>query len=128
VTRRGSVALLAGVLLVLAAIFAARAYRSWQVLHRPEAATATDTTQIEPWMTVRYVARVYGVSRADLAARLGVPPDGTSTLLGLARERRVPVEQVLVEARADVRELQVDQSTSTAVPGQATSETGPPRQ
>jgi len=119
VTRRGWVALLAGALLVLAVFFGARAYRSWQALHRPATAAITDTTQIQPWMTVRYVARVYRVPRAELAAQLGVAPDGGATLLALAHERSVPVGQLVAEVRQDVRDLQARQPPA---------DTGPPTQ
>jgi hypothetical protein len=116
VTRRGVGAALAGLLLILAAIFGVRAYRSWQALHRPAVARATDLSLIQPWMSVRYVARLYGVPRADLAARLDVPPDATITLLQVARQRHVPPPQVVAEARQAVTDLQASTPAARAGP------------
>lgn len=54
-------------------------------------------THVEPWMTVGYVARSWGLKPQELNAALGLPPpDGHPRPIGvLADETGVPVEDLV---------------------------------
>ena len=53
-----------------------------------------------PWMTPGYIAHSWGIEPRDLSAQLGVPQGQRPTLADIARERGVPVAQVLDEVNA----------------------------
>lgn len=110
---RGVVVLLGLVLVAVAAVCAMQAYQAWQMLHRPPAVRAEDTSRIRAWMSVRLIATAHQVSAVDLAARLGAPADGNTTLLDLARRQGVPVAEMENRARQAVADLQ----TSSPGPG-----------
>jgi hypothetical protein len=57
---------------------------------------------IEPWMTPRYIAHAWDLPAEEVMEALGVAarPDARPTLKEIARDRGVPVELVLEEARA----------------------------
>ena len=102
-------------LLALAGVFGVQAYRSWEALQAARAAGLRDASTIRPWMSVRYVARTYGVSEAALESRLGVTTGPRTTLLELARQRGVSPRQVETEARQAVVVLR---SSGETVPTQ----------
>lgn len=57
----------------------------------------------EPWMTPRYIARSWDRDAAEIAAAVGLGPETRGerpTLSEIARQRGVPVEVVLQEARS----------------------------
>jgi hypothetical protein len=56
----------------------------------------------EPWMTPRYIAHAWEIPPEVVMDALGAPdrPDARPTLKEIARQRGVPVEVVLEEARA----------------------------
>lgn len=64
---------------------------------------------IEPWMTVGYVARSWGLNPRDLDAAAGLPPPQVRghplPLSEIAEDRGVPVEQVIAEVEAAVARL-----------------------
>lgn len=66
--------------------FGLRSYRSWLLLRAAYAVDAPDLGNIRAWMTLGYVARLYGAPEAALIERLGLPPDiaPTATLKSLA--------------------------------------------
>jgi hypothetical protein len=105
-SRRGSIALLALVLVALMVFFGVRAYTAWQILQAPPAVGAADTGSIRPRMSVRFIARSHLVPLADLAARLGAPADGNITLLDLASRQGLAVLQVEDRARQAIADLQ----------------------
>ncbi|MFP4303810.1 MAG: hypothetical protein ACLFP0_06060 [Rhodosalinus sp.] len=57
---------------------------------------------VAPWMTPRYIAHAWDIPPEDVMQALGVTarPDRRPTLKEIARQRGVPVEIVLEEARA----------------------------
>lgn len=63
---------------------------------------------IEPWMTVGYVARSYGVDKVQLAMALGLTPQpGARHSLGdLARRAEIPFEDYALTVRATAEALQ----------------------
>lgn len=59
----------------------------------------------QPWMTVGYIGKSWGLDPAEIDARAGLPSPGPGkggplTLAEVARQRGVPVEQVLTEVEA----------------------------
>ncbi|MDX5351207.1 MAG: hypothetical protein LPJ95_10970 [Paracoccaceae bacterium] len=64
---------------------------------------------VEPWMTVGYVARSWGLDPFNLGAAAGLPPPETrgrpQPLAEIARARGVPVAQVIAEVEAAVAAL-----------------------
>ncbi|WP_295076174.1 hypothetical protein [Tabrizicola sp.] len=65
---------------------------------------------VEPWMTVGYVARSWGVEPRQLDAEAGLPlPEvkgHPQPLAEIARDRRVPVETVIAEVEAALDRMQ----------------------
>lgn len=57
---------------------------------------------VEPWMTPRYIAHAWDIPPDDVMEALGVTAgtEARPTLKEIARQRGVPVEVVLEEARA----------------------------
>jgi hypothetical protein len=74
-SRWAVVAVVVGALLI--GIFGWRAWHQWAF----EARVASGEVQVDTlrgWMTLPYIARVYGVPEAELRASLGAPPSGDS--------------------------------------------------
>jgi len=67
--------------------------------HRQEA--------VQPWMTVGYVGRSWGVDPRQIDAVAGLPaPDGHPlTLEDIARQRGVPVAEVVAQVEAAIAAL-----------------------
>lgn len=67
---------------------------------------------VEPWMTVGYVARSWGLDPRALDAAAGLPPPGErgrpKPLAEIARDRGVPVAEVIAEVRAAIATLRAD--------------------
>ena len=65
---------------------------------------------VEPWMTVGYVARSWGVEPRQLGAEAGLPlPEvkgHPQPLAEIARDRGVPVETVIAEVEAALDRMQ----------------------
>ncbi len=65
---------------------------------------------VEPWMTVGYVARSWGVEPRQLDAEAGLPlPEvkgHPQPLAEIARDRGVPVETVIAEVEAALDRMQ----------------------
>lgn len=114
-TSRPVLALALVALVALAGVFAVNAYQSWQALQATRAGTLRDVGTIRPWMSVRYIARTYGVPEAALESRLGVPTRPRTTLLELARERHVSPREVVADTRQAVIELRAG-GQATPVP------------
>jgi hypothetical protein len=68
----------------------------------------TDVAAIEDWMTVRYVARSYGVPEQVLIDTLKITPEQArrQSLAAIAREQRRPPEQELAQVRSVVAQYQ----------------------
>lgn len=117
---RRPLALGAGALIVLlllwAGVLAARAYEDWQSLQRPPAIRLQDTSRIQPWMTVRFIAISHRVPIGSLAAQLDAPPAGDVTLIQLARARGVPVAQEVDAARRSVADIRAETTVPTPPP------------
>jgi hypothetical protein len=68
---------------------------------------------VEPWMTVGYVARSWGLEPRALDAAAGTPvPDvkgHPQTLEEIARDRGVPVADVIVEVEAAVARMKASE-------------------
>ena len=64
---------------------------------------------VEPWMTVGYVARSWGLEPRALDAEAGTPMPQVKghpqTLEEIARDRGVPVDEVIAEVEAAVDRL-----------------------
>ena len=64
---------------------------------------------VEPWMTVGYVARSWGLEPRALDAEAGTPVPQVKghpqTLEEIARDRGVPVAEVIAEVEAAVAQL-----------------------
>lgn len=64
---------------------------------------------VQPWMTVGYVARSWGLDPRELDAVAGLPVPEVKghpqTLSDIARERGVPVAEVIAAVEAAVAEL-----------------------
>lgn len=123
---RRQVALVSGVLalvitLISAGVLAVHAYQDWQNLGRPTAESLGDTSRIQPWMTVRFVAMSHHVPITALAMQLGAPPGGNISLATLARVRNVPVSEELAIARDSVAQLRA----SSGTPGPQSGARGP---
>lgn len=74
-SRWAVVAVVVGALLI--GVFGWRAWHQWAF----EARVASGEVQVDTlrgWMTLPYIARVYGVPEAELRAALGAPPSGDS--------------------------------------------------
>ena len=69
----GIVAIVAGVLLLL--VFGVRSWRQYQFTQRV-AAGQIQVESLRGWMTIPYIARVYGVPESQLRGSLGLPPTG----------------------------------------------------
>jgi hypothetical protein len=93
------------VLLVGAGVLGLRAYQDWQNLQQPLPTRLGDTSRIQPWMTVRFIANSHRAQVSALATQLGAPVGGNVTLTQLARMRGVPVPQVVEDARQAVATL-----------------------
>jgi hypothetical protein len=104
-------------LLIWAGVLAARAYQDWQSLRRAPAVRLQDTSRIQPWMTVRFIAMSHGVAVGSLAAQLGAPPGGNVTLFELARTRGISVPQEADATRRAVEDLRVAMATPGSPPG-----------
>lgn len=67
--------------------------------HRQEA--------VQPWMTVGYVGRSWGLDPREIDAAAGLPaPDGHPlTLEDIARQRGVPVAEVVAQVEAAIAAL-----------------------
>lgn len=67
---------------------------------------------VEPWMTVGYVARSWGLDPRALDAAAGLPPPEErgrpKPLAEIARDRGVPVAEVIAEVRAAIATLRAD--------------------
>ncbi len=98
-------------LLALAGVFGVQAYQSWQALQTARGTGLRDASTIRAWMSVRYVARTYGVSETALESQLGVSTGPRTTLLDLARRRGVPARQVVAETRQAVVALRASGPT-----------------
>jgi len=107
--RRGTV-MLCGVALLSSAAFATRSYRTLLLLRAAYRVEAPDLSQVRPWMTLGYVARLYGASEAALLDRLGMPaetPSGT-TLKTLAQQQGLTPFQYLQRVQQAVAAVQPD--------------------
>jgi len=64
---------------------------------------------VEPWMTVGYVARSWGLDPRELDAAAGLPVPEVKgrpqTLKEIAEDRGVPVEAVIAEVEAALDEM-----------------------
>lgn len=64
---------------------------------------------VEPWMTVGYIARSWGLDPRALDAAAGLPPPEARghplPLSEIARDRSVPVAQVIAEVEAAIAAL-----------------------
>ena len=63
---------------------------------------------VEPWMTVGYIGRSWDLSPREIDRVAGLPPPQHGhpfTLSEIARQRGVPVEQVIGEVQAALAEL-----------------------
>jgi hypothetical protein len=69
----GIVAIVAGVLLLI--VFGVRSWRQYQFTQRV-AAGQIQVESLRGWMTLPYIARVYGVPESQLRASLGLPATG----------------------------------------------------
>jgi hypothetical protein len=54
----------------------------------------------QPWMTPGYLAHSWQLDPTELAQALGIPPGSRPTLQDIARDRGVPVEDILREINA----------------------------
>ena len=62
---------------VLTALFALRATRSFRTFHNERGRPPREATgDIAPWMTIPYVAHAYGVPESYLYEQLGIDPQG----------------------------------------------------
>lgn len=70
--------------------------------HRDEA--------VQPWMTVGYVGRSWGLDPREIDARAGLPlPEGHPlTLEEIARDRGVPVAEILALVEATVAAMEAE--------------------
>ncbi|QQA44622.1 hypothetical protein [Pelagovum pacificum] len=103
--RRPRAAFLFAVALLLTGFFAVQVLidaMHWQP-HGPR--------PVEPWMTMRLIAHMHGLSpqELDIAAGLPLPGrDGPRTLAEHAAARGVPVEQIIAEVDAAIARLSAD--------------------
>ena len=65
---------------------------------------------VEPWMTVGYVGKSWGLKpqRIDEIAGLPQPMDHPLTLIEIAQSRGVPVAEVVAQVKAAVAQLQAE--------------------
>ncbi|MCX7288061.1 MAG: hypothetical protein NTW20_11035 [Rhodobacterales bacterium] len=72
-------------------------------------------TPVQPWMTVGYIARSWGLDGRDIDARAGLPlPEvkgRPQPLSEIARDRGVPVEDIIARVEAAIRDLRADEGT-----------------
>jgi hypothetical protein len=67
----------------------------------------------QPWMTVGFIARSWDLDPAEIDARAGLPSPGEGngrprTLIEIARQRGVPVEQVITEVEAVILTMKTE--------------------
>lgn len=107
--RWGLVVLL-GAALLASAIFAGRSYRSLLLLRAAYRVHAPDLSQVRPWMTLGYVAGLYGASQPALLERLGLPADTESdaTLKTLAQGQGLTPFRYLQRVQEAVAAVQPD--------------------
>ena len=68
---------------------------------------------VQPWMTVGYVGRSWGVKPREIDDRVGLPPPDKGralTLQQIATERGVPVAEVIAGVEAAVAELRAEKA------------------
>jgi membrane-associated protein len=120
--RRSNVRWVRGGLLILllAALVAslasgARTYRSLILLQSAQELGAADTSSIRPWMTIEYVAAVYGVDEEALLSELGVSADtdAQSTLRSLAEERGTTPFTYVQSVQSAVANIRTEQAVPT---------------
>ena len=67
---------------------------------------------VQPWMTVGYVARSWGLDPRALDAKAGLPlpevNDHPQPLAEIAQDRGVPVENIIAEVEAAVAALRAE--------------------
>lgn len=105
--RRALVALLGAALLGTVA-FANRAVHSWLLLRTAYQVDAPDLSHLRPWMTLRYVAHLYGTPLDDLERHLGLPADigAATTLKTLALQHQQTPFDYLRAVQLAIAELQ----------------------
>ncbi|MFN8542325.1 MAG: hypothetical protein U0232_33210 [Thermomicrobiales bacterium] len=86
------------ILLVLAAclllVVGVRSVRAYQGMRNEQRVRAGEAVGVRPWMTIPYIARVYGVPEDELFRALGIA--------NTEQHRRVPLQVLAREERRDL--------------------------
>lgn len=95
--------MLAGALFLLLAGHLAATYAG-RALERPALGRPPDVDAIAGWMTIPYIARVYGTPERALLAAIQLPASAARhrSLQSIARSQNKPPEQVIAAVRAAV--------------------------
>ncbi len=70
---------------------------------------AHQNVQVQPWMTVGYIGRSWGLNPREIDAMAGLPlPEGRGprTLAQTAQERGVPVEELIRKVEETIKVLE----------------------
>ena len=110
-------AILLTVAVCMLAVVGVRAVRSYQEVRNERRLAAGEAVGVRPWMTIPYIARVYGIPEAQLFAALNIADTEA--------HRRAPLEAI---ARREGRDLDADIAALNALIDARRIPTGaPPR-